>query len=372
MKKIESLYLHFPFCSHLCNYCDFYKKVPQNKSQDFKNFHDYLQSAFVEHEKLMKENGYSWAPLKTLYIGGGTPSLWGMEGREFLENFLNMNNLELSSQCEFTLEVNPGAWDESILNEWEKIGVNRYSLGIQSLDAAISKYLDRVHSIEDVYETLEFFQNKKVNFSVDFMLGLPYSSNQARNVIAELSKALEYSPSHFSVYILTVKNNYIHHKNLPTEEWVEKEYLEVAEFLKARNFNHYEVSNFALPNKESQHNLNYWRSSTVAALGPSATGFFAEKTLRYKWKTNSPTAEIENLSKSEFELEKTYLALRSSIGLDLKSLTPELNNLNKLIQGWQDKGYALINSDQILTLTSKGYLILDSLMNELFTSKVIQ
>ncbi len=372
MKKIESLYLHFPFCAHLCNYCDFYKKVPQNKSQDFKNFHDYLQSAFNEHEKLMKENGYSWAPLKTLYIGGGTPSLWGMEGKEFLENFLKKNNLKLSAQCEFTMEVNPGAWEESILNEWEKIGVNRYSLGIQSLDAVMSKYLDRVHSINDVYDTLDFFQKKKVNFSVDFMLGLPYSSDQARDVIAELTKALKYSPSHFSVYILTVKDNYTHHKKLPNEEWIQREYLEVAEFLKSRNFNHYEVSNFALPNKESHHNLNYWRSATVAALGPSASGFFAEKKLRYKWKTNSPTAEIENLSNSEFQLEKTYLALRSSIGLDLKSFKSEFNDLNKLALGWRDNGYALINTDQILTLTSKGFLILDSLMNELFMAKIIK
>ena len=368
MRKIDSLYLHFPFCAHLCNYCDFYKKIPENKAQDYENLHRYLQGAFDEHEKLRKVNGYSWAPLKTLYIGGGTPSLWGIEGARFLKNFLKDNALSLAPDCEFTLEVNPGAWDEYTLSEWEKIGVNRYSLGIQSLDGTLSKYLDRVHSIADVYATLEFFYRKKVNFSVDFMLGLPFSKELSRDVINELERALKFNPSHFSVYILTVKNNYTHFKQLPAEEWIEKEYLSVAHFLKEKGFRHYEVSNFALPNKESRHNLNYWKSKTVAGLGPSATGFFAEEKLRYKWKTNSPVMELENLLDTEFHLEKVYMALRSFIGIDLDSFLPEKNVFKK----WEKMGWAAIEQDRYLTLTSHGYLILDTLINELFTLKLIK
>ena len=372
MNRIESLYIHFPFCAHLCNYCDFYKKVSPNLSQDLSSFHSYLQNSFNEHERLMKENGYSWAPLKTLYIGGGTPSLWGLEGAFFLQKFLTDNSIILAPDCEFTLEVNPGAWNERVLGEWEKIGVNRYSLGIQSLDGTLSKYLDRVHSIDDVFDTLNFFNQKRHNFSVDFMLGLPFSEPFNRNVMEELNRALSYNPSHFSVYILTVKNNYTHYSHLPSEEWIEKEYLDVANFLKKNNYLHYEVSNFSLKNRESRHNLSYWKSQTVAALGPSATGFLSEKKLRYKWKPNAPLAELENLTDSEFLLEKIYMNLRSSVGLDLNFFSHIEDIDSKFVNRWVSEGKAIVDEKRHLTLTSKGYLLLDSLMNELFSLKIIK
>ncbi len=368
-KKIESLYLHFPFCKHLCNYCDFYKKVPVDRSLELNDFHRYLDASFVEHEKLIKESGYSWAPLKTLYIGGGTPSLWGIEGSKFLKNFLIKHNVELATDCEFTLEVNPGSWTEEILEEWEAVGVNRYSLGIQSLDKQVVKNLDRVHGIDEVYETLDFFHQKKVNFSVDFMLGLAFSKDEKRNVLSELEKVLKYGPSHFSVYILTVKDNYTHYNDLPSEEWIEKEYLDVAQFLSEKGYRHYEVSNFALPGLESKHNLSYWQSKTVAALGPSATGFLAEEKLRYKWKTKEAKLEKEYLTKEEFLLEKLYMALRAD-GIDLGERIEKNSGWNDVSLKWINEGLALVNKDAHLTLTSKGYLLLDSLMNDLFVKKL--
>lgn len=366
-KRIDSLYLHFPFCSHLCNYCDFYKKVPRNKAQDFQNYHDYLRKSFELHQSLIESNGYSWAALKTLYIGGGTPSMWGVEGKQFLENFLKEKKIELAADCEFTLEVNPGAWSDEVLSQWRALGANRFSLGIQSLDARMIKYLDRVHSIEDVYETLEYFKAHNLNFSVDFMLGLPYSQELKRNVIDELSRALSYGPSHFSVYILTVKDNYTHYSKLPDEEWIEKEFMEVADYLSSNGFEHYEVSNFAKPGKQSGHNLNYWKSHTVAALGPSATGFLQEERLRYKWKPNHPEMEIEKLNEEEFRLERIYMAIRSEEGIKLSDF-PE--QIMKVVEGWKVRG--LVNEkDGIVKLTSKGYLLLDSLMSDLFSLKLL-
>ncbi len=371
MKKIESLYLHFPFCKHLCNYCDFFKKVPQNREQDLAGFHLYLEQAFVEHQKLIEKYGYSWAPLKTLYIGGGTPSLWGKEGKIFLESFLHRHQIILDKQCEFTLEVNPGSWTPEILKDWEELGVNRYSLGIQSLRPEFIKNLDRVHSIEDVYETLEYFKSQKANFSVDFMLGLPFSNENKRDVIAELNLALAYKPNHFSVYILTVKNNYTHFHQLPSEEWIEDEYLKVAQHLLSRGYSHYEVSNFSLIGKESKHNLNYWNSLTVAALGPSATGFLAEDKTRYKWKPHSPVLELETLSDTEFNLEKIYMSLRSREGLDLKILSSSSDLIDLFVNRWIQSGYATLENDKKIILTSKGFLILDSLMDEFFRLKLI-
>ncbi len=366
-KRIDSLYIHFPFCSHLCNYCDFYKKVPQNKAQDFSNYHTYLERSFELHQNLIEKNGYFWAPLKTLYIGGGTPSLWGLEGKIFLENFLKEKKIQLAPDCEFTLEVNPGAWNDEILTEWRSLGANRFSLGIQSLDGQMIKYLDRVHSLDDVYEILNYFQKNNLNFSVDFMLGLPYSSETKRNVIDELSKALSYNPSHFSVYILTVKENYTHFLKLPDEEWIENEFLSVANYLTSNGFEHYEVSNFKKPSKHSLHNLNYWKSNTVAALGPSATGFLKEDRIRYKWKANLPEYELEMLSEEEFKLEKIYMGIRSEEGIKISDFS---NEILHVVKKWKERG--LVNENgEIVKLTSKGYLLLDSLMNDLFALKLL-
>ncbi len=366
-KIIDSLYIHFPFCAHLCNYCDFYKKVPTNKTEDYQSFHLYLENSFTVHQSLIEKHGYSWAPLKTLYIGGGTPSLWGVEGKIFLEKFLKNHQITLAHDCEFTLEVNPGAWTDEVLSAWRSLGANRFSLGIQSLDKEMITYLDRVHSIEDVYETLQYFHDHKLNFSVDFMLGLPHSEKLKRDVIAELEAALKYNPSHFSVYILTVKDNYKHYKHLPTEEWIEKEFLTVAEFLKEKGFLHYEVSNFSLPKKQSIHNLNYWKSHTVAALGPSATGFLSEEKLRYKWTPNKAEMTLEELSDDEFKLEKIYMALRSEEGINSSDFSEQIS---ELVRKWETQQLIQYQEGKI-KLTSRGYLLLDSLMNDLFALNLV-
>ena len=94
-KRIDSLYLHFPFCSHLCNYCDFYKKVSTNRVLDYQNYQHYLEKSFDAHQSLIEKYGYLWTELETLYIGGGTPSLWGKEGKIFLEKFLNERKIFL-------------------------------------------------------------------------------------------------------------------------------------------------------------------------------------------------------------------------------------------------------------------------------------
>lgn len=365
MNNIDSIYLHFPFCAHLCNYCDFFRRVSENRAYDYRAFEKYLEDSFIIHQNLMLEHGYSWAPLKTFYIGGGTPSLWGKEGKIFLENFFKKHQIIISPECEFTLEVNPGAWTEETITAWREFGVNRFSLGVQSLNASMIRYLDRVHSIEDVHETLSFFNKHNLNFSMDFMLGLPNSIEEKRDVIAELEIALKYKPSHFSVYILTVKDNYTHYQNLPNEDFIADEYLKVSEFLKSHGYLHYEVSNFAKLGKESIHNLNYWNSNTVAALGMSATGLLAEKKLRYKWKVSGAEFEQEKLTEEQFKLEKLYMALRSNVGITLSEYVASEQKQEELLKRWSNLGYLEGQTDR-LCLSSKGFLFLDSILENIF------
>lgn len=369
-KFIDSLYIHFPFCKHLCNYCDFFKSVPENKDNEVRQFQAFLTQSYQTWLPLMQKYQYQWTPLQTLYIGGGTPSLWGIQGANYLKNFFTEHGITLSSNCEFTLEVNPGAWTEDIIEKWINLGVNRFSIGIQTLSDRLLPLLDRTHTLDESYKALEFFHKHKLNYSIDFMLGLPHSELHNRSILDELKETQKFSPGHYSVYILTVKENFKYFSHLPTEHWIEDEYLKTATFLTENNFNHYEVSNFAQNGKESIHNLNYWKSKSVAALGPSATGFFQEERLRYKWQTLKPEFQLEHLSQNQYNLEETYMSLRSSlVGLPIpkEKLT---SSLSKRIELWKKNGWCSFHNQKI-TLTSKGYLILDSLINELFLEKFI-
>jgi oxygen-independent coproporphyrinogen-3 oxidase len=315
----------------------------------------------------MEKYGYSWGKLQTVYLGGGTPSLWGIEGISFLREELKKRGIQYSENYEFTLEVNPKTWTKEILDAWIEFGVNRFSIGVQTLNANLVSYLDRLHSHDDIINILRYFNSNKLNFSVDFMLGLPNSEKFKRNVVEELELIEKYSPNHYSVYILTVKENYPHLKSIPSEEWIEGEFLDVSSFLQSIGYNHYEISNFSRPNKQSNHNMRYWESKTVAALGPSATGYFREERIRYKWQIKEPTPALEYLTDSEFKMEEIYMLLRTSVGLDLQLMGHEFR---KVASSWVDRNLAKIENDKI-RLNSKGFLVLDSLMGELFALKLL-
>lgn len=367
LEKIESLYIHFPYCKHLCNYCDFYKTII-NDAQVLKSFSQYLDQAFLVHNDLLSQNHFEWGKLRTLYIGGGTPSLWDQEGRTYLKNLLE-SKLQLASDYEFTVEMNPGTINSKTISEWQNSYVNRFSIGVQALREDYLKILDRFHSLEDVYKSLDLLQKSKVNYSVDFMLGLPQSRDLKRNIIEELKAVLKYEPQHFSIYILTVKNQYPHFKNLPDEEFLEEEYLKVSDFLQSEGFNHYEVSNFARDGKVSKHNYRYWEAQNVAALGPSATGFLATKDygLRYKWKTSQVAYEVEKLNSKDLLLERIFLSLRIDRPFYYKDAFAEWSKLEPLWASWQKRGLAQYEEGEWVKLNSRGFLVMDSLLNEVFS-----
>lgn len=340
-----------------------------NREKNYDDFHAFLEGGFDKHQLLLDKHGYKFAPLKTFYIGGGTPSLWDEYGANYLGQFLVRNKITLESGCEFTLEVNPGGWTQNGLEAWIEKGVNRFSLGVQSMNVNFLKLLDRIHNLEDVHNTLKYFDELDMNFSVDFMLGLPRSRELKRDVISELKEVLSYDPDHISLYILTTKSNYIHKDLLPDEEWVEEEYMKVSNFLEERGYDHYEVSNFAKKSKESMHNLRYWKTSSVGALGPSATGLLSDAGIRYKWKVNEPVIEIEELTQKDLRLERLYMLLRTNLGFDPKEYfetEKEVETFLELAGSWQERSLAIVKNS-IVIVRPKGFLILDSLMDEVFT-----
>lgn len=364
MTHVSSLYLHVPFCKHLCNYCDFYKKLYEPGSNQIEEFHQFLQASWEQHEQFLSQHALSWSALETLYLGGGTPSLWGVKGADFLGAWLKQR-LALKAGAEFTMEVDPGTWDPQMILAWKELGLNRISIGTQTLDPKFIQIMDRSHSLEESYSLLEYCQHHSWNFSLDFLLGLPYSREKHRNIEAELKNLLQYNPKHISLYILNARSKYPHIQAMPDDEFIRQEYLFVSEFLRSQGFVHYEVSNFALPGFEARHNMKYWQGEAVAALGPTATGYIPlshEKALRYKWKVTKPEVEIENLGLAELKLEEAYLSLRTNLGWRPSGLSPKIS---QVFEQWQTQGYGTFSGEKMV-LNSLGFVMLDSLMDDLF------
>ncbi len=371
--EIKSLYLHFPHCRHLCNYCDFFKSVPADFDEARDVFQFRLENQWEQQEHWFESLGYKFAPLETLYFGGGTPSLWSSEGADWF-SFLMPEKITLADNYEWTMEVNPGAWKENDLRAWEDLGVNRFSMGIQSYNEHYLKILDRFHNLSDVDQLLARMKDR--HFSVDLMLGLPFTNSWKRDLRGEILKLIDSGAEHFSVYILTVKENYKHFKDLPSEELIEEEYLLTSELLRANGFDHYEVSNFAKPGARARHNLKYWQAESVAAVGPSAVGYLADTGHRYKWKPNQDFFEIEELDQTAIDLERAYLQLRIDSGLiEFNKTLNSADNieLEKLMANWSAQGWLKSEStpSQII-LTPKGYLMMDSVTGDLLKTGLIK
>lgn len=364
MLNIPSLYIHFPFCKHLCNYCDFYKHKFDDSEKQRAQYQDWLNKALESHQKLLDENRFEISKLDTLYIGGGTPSLWGLQGVSYIgDKFKNY------SPKEFTIEVDPRTYSTREIKAWEDIGVNRFSLGLQAFNDDYLKLLDRKHTKDEVKQTLKDFSGK--NYSVDLLIGAPKFSS-ARNIKSEIDELISYGPKHFSVYILKTRKNYPLIEKLPSDDEVSEEYLEVCEYLESQGYRQYEVSNFAQDGFRSEHNLNYWRYKSVAAIGQNATGLLSspEKVIRYQWKSSSSDYVIEELSGESLRIEQVYLGLRHKGDFDLASFfASESEKLNKLLNQWDKLGY--LDKNSAYHLTSKGFLMLDSIIGDLFSQDML-
>lgn len=363
MKELDSLYIHFPYCMHLCNYCDFYKHKFVTDDQ-IGEFEDLLYRQIKFHDEFLFKNGFKLGDLDTLYVGGGTPSLWKKSGAKFLSNYF-----KLKSDYEFTIEVDPDTWTESEIDFWIDSGVNRFSIGSQAFSENYIKLMDRTHSLNDVEKTIKYFSERKLNYSVDLMLGLPKSED--RNILKELDGILKYEPNHFSVYILKTRKNYPHNKNLPNDEFIRDEYLSVSNYLQKSGYDHYEISNFSKNGFKSKHNQKYWDYKNVAALGPNATGLLVmeDKALRYQWKSASLGVTTEELKDSSLLIERLFLGLRTSKGFDFESIftKEQMNSLSAVISSWKNEGYIVEDSTvNSVLLTPLGYLMCDSLIDDVF------
>ncbi len=373
-KTPKSLYLHVPFCRHLCNYCDFYKhKLDAEQGQSmFQNYHTLLENQLQIFRNLDFASGIlrDSTELETIYFGGGTPSLWGSDGVLFFKSFLKKCNFSLANLQEWTLECDPLAYEPEALKAWSEIGVSRLSIGLQSSDDHFLKVADRLHSYADIIKLAELAHELNLDLSFDFLLGLP-AMGKKRNIEEELEKILRLRPTHLSLYILEVGKGYRHFSQLPEAEEVSAEYLTVSNYLTEAGYEHYEVSSFARRGFQAGHNSRYWNESSIFAFGPSATGVLYDELMlgatRWKWGAHAKVPEIETLGASELLLERFYVRTRLLEGIPWKNYFGERppRLLQEIFINLVSEKfiYPCLESGNLI-LTTKGRLFHDSIVEK--------
>jgi len=362
MKEFKGLYVHTPFCRSKCPYCDFY-------SEELKGERDsYLKLLLTEASLI--EPHFSQFP--TVYFGGGTPSL--ME-ESFFEGVLS----KVGQFSEVTVEFNPEDATVEKLKNLKEIGVNRISLGIQSLSDETLKRLGRRQRRKENLQALENTLKVFSNVSVDLIFGAP--GQKPEELLREVEELLSYPIKHLSLYNLTVYRETPLGRlveegrvELPPEEEVEEAYLSACQLLTERGFNHYEISNFALPGFESKHNLLYWKVENYLGIGPSAASLLERRYWR-NWASlkryaellkagERPAEEVVELSQEElFEL-KLNMGLRLSEGVELPPKTAEKLRESGRISSLIEEGLVELEGNRI-RLTKRGFLLENPLIAEI-------
>ncbi|MBI3535705.1 MAG: radical SAM family heme chaperone HemW [Deltaproteobacteria bacterium] len=316
----ESLYIHFPFCESKCHYCDFYSLGKnKTKSENIMLFEKALnKECQIYHEKLAH-------PLKTIFFGGGTPSLTPPENMHKILAPLKLSE-KTTPSTEWTIEANPSSINLEKLKGYKALGVNRISMGIQSLNQKHLKLLGRVHDRKQALNALtSIFKAGFKNVSVDLLCGVPTQTLQ--DLEHHLTELLTFPITHLSCYLLTLFKSNVLYPQLPNEETQLKHFLFVDQWLSAHGFEHYEISNYAKPGYRAKHNLNYWKGGSYLGLGPSAHSYCKDQEKRSKntsllntyIKTllenkKLPIEWEEILTPEQKELERWMLTLRLSDG----------------------------------------------------------
>ena len=337
----RGLYLHFPYCLRRCPYCDFAIRIQHDIPHA-----RYATAALRELElRLTEAPEWDGRPLDSLYIGGGTPSLWEPEELGRVLDGVR-KRLPLAPGAEVSLEANPEVADRARLVAYHGLGVNRLSIGLQSFEASTLRTLGRAHEPDDGARAIQAARSAGFdNVSVDLIIGVPGQTVAA--AVEDARRAASLGPDHVSAYVLTVERQHLGAETafskqvrsgalrLPEDATVVEMVDGVTAALAEAGLPRYEISSYARPGKHSRHNALYWTGGESLALGVGAVGFrhtgedrgvrttAVRSTPRWMEAVDSgrlPDAEREELGRAELYAERLLLGLRLRSGLDLRAL----------------------------------------------------
>ena len=363
MKNLLGIYIHVPFCKSKCPYCSFYS-VKSSDELKIKYVNKLCTEIISWGNKLNKK-------VDTIYFGGGTPSLLGADEIIKILKCINENFEVLNP--EITLEVNPADYAFIDFEKLSFYGVNRISVGAQTLDDKGLKILGRRHSGKDILNTYSQIKLAKIdNISFDLILGFPGQTKKDIDTFINFYK--ENRLSHLSAYLLKVEEGTSYSKsslNFADEDLCSEFYMYVSDKMRSLGYNHYEISNFAISGKESKHNLKYWNLDDYLGIGPSAHSFINGK--RFYYENN--LKNFLSFSKINYEgmggapEEYAMLRLRLSSGLENKVYKEKFGfdipkEYFKKAERFKNLGLVKIGSDSI-SLTPKGFLLSNKIIGDL-------
>ncbi len=297
---MAGIYIHIPFCKKICYYCDFYKSANYRYVTDF--------MIALQKEIILKSN-FTDEKITTIYFGGGTPSSVSLTHIETILQAL-YRNFSIIEAAEITFEINPDDVDFAYLKALRSLGINRLSIGIQSFNETILQFLNRRHTARQSVQVIKDAKNAGFNnISIDLIYGIP--NQQINDFIHDLELFRSFQLSHLSAYHLTIEEKTQFGRMLKKGTLSEvKEtkslnfYNQLINFMRAGNYEHYEISNFALTNCYSEHNMSYWKNIPYIGLGPSAHSYNGNSRF---WNTSSVKAYIENITKNKAYFEQETL-----------------------------------------------------------------
>ena len=366
-KKPTSAYVHIPFCTQICYYCDFSKVFIKNQPVD----------SYLEH-LLQEFHSYDIQKLRTLYIGGGTPTALSASQLEVLLDGLT-KNLDLSMLEELTIEANPGDLDADKIAVLKNSAVNRVSLGVQTFDDKMLKKIGRSHLEKDIYENIDRLKLAGFdNISIDLIYALPgQTMDQVKDNVA---KAIALDIPHMSLYSLILENHTVFMNRmrrgklpLPKEELEADMFDYIIAELERAGFEHYEISNFSKQGFESRHNLMYWDNAEYYGIGAGASGYV--NGVRYKnhgpirhylkaVEEGNARINEEHLSLREQMEEEMFLGLRKKTGVskarfEEKFSTSFENLYGQVVRDLCHQGLLQVEGQQI-RMTKKGLFLGDT------------
>lgn len=362
----ESVYIHIPFCRSKCYYCSFVSYPKEHLIVEYLNALEKEIKHFYKNEQL-----------KTVYLGGGTPSLLSVDEFAKIIQLFNINE-----NSEITAELNPEGYSKNglevkYLDDLRIAGVNRISIGAQSFNDDILGLINRRHNSSQIIQAIK---NAKLagfkNISLDFIYGLP---NQTLEMfISDLKQAVNFDIQHISLYGLSIEKGCYFHDNKPQniadDDLQADMYLSAVEFLTNNGFKHYEFSNFAKEGFESKHNLNYWNNNEYYAFGTASHGYLNNERFSH---TNSVedyiAAPLEHIiefdenSKSKLE-EEIFLGFRKMCGIDVDLISKKYNidfwsKYKEVLDKYISLGF-MRETPKGFALTPKGVLVSNKILSE--------